>query len=107
MGSTNLGSLVRDDITTSSGPGAVAITGARHQITTTGTGDALTLADGVEGQELHIMYVAEANGADTAILTPSNLAGGTTITFTNLGDSAHLLFTSSSWFVLGGAATVA
>ena len=94
--------------TTSSGAGAVAITGSIHEVTTTGTGDALTLADGAEGQHLHIVYVAEGAGGDTAVLTPTNLAGAnTTITFTDLGDSAHLLFTAGAWYFLGGEATVA
>lgn len=94
--------------TVTSGAGAVAITGAIHEITTTGTGDAMTLADGAEGQHLHVVYVAEGAGGDTAVLTPSNLAGAnTTVTFTDLGDSAHLLFTAGTWFFLGGEATVA
>lgn len=94
--------------TTSSGPGAVAITGAIHEVTTTGTGDALTLADGAEGQHLYVVYAAEGAGADTAVLTPTNLAGAsTTVTFNDLGDSAHLLFTAGEWYFLGGAAVVA
>jgi hypothetical protein len=94
--------------TTSSGAGAVAITGSIHEVTTTGTGDALTLADGAEGQHLHVVYVAEGAGGDTAVLTPTNLAGAnTTVTFTDLGDSAHLLFTAGAWYFIGGEATVA
>jgi len=94
--------------TTSSGAGAVAITGMIHEVTTTGTGDALTLADGAEGQHLNVVYVAEGAGGDTAVLTPTNLAGAnTTVTFTDLGDSAHLLFTAGAWYFLGGEAAVA
>ena len=100
-------SVVMDGTTASSGAGAVAITGYIHEVTTTGTGDALTLADGTEGQKLAVVYVAEGAGADTAILTPTNLAGGTTVTFNAVGDSADLLFTAGTWFVLGGAAVVA
>ena len=102
------GFLVTSDVTTSSGPGAVAITGAIHEITTTATGNALTLANGVNGQHLTIIYVAEAAGADTAILTPTTLAGGTTITFNAVGDSANLVYSSNGgWYFLGGAAVVA
>lgn len=96
------GKVLAGATTTSSGPGAVAITGGIHEVTTTGTGDALTLADGTEGQLLHIVYVAEGAGGDTAILTPTNLAGAdTTITFNDLGDTATLLFTAATWFVVG------
>jgi len=93
--------------TTSSGAGAVAITGAIHEITTSGA-DALTLADGAEGQHLYVVYAAEGAGGDAGTLTPTNLAGAnTTVTFTDLGDSAHLLFTAGAWYFLGGEATVA
>lgn len=91
-----------------SGPGAVNVTTSITEFTSTGTGDALTLADGVEGQHKYIVYIAEGAGGDTGVLTPSNLAGAnTTITFTDLGDSAHLLFTAGAWYFLGGEAVVA
>lgn len=94
--------------TTSAGAGAVAITGAIHEVTTTGTGDALTLVDGAEGQHLFVVYVAEGAGGDTAVLTPTSLAGAaTTVTFNHIGDAAHLLFTAGTWFFLGGGAVVA
>lgn len=89
--------------TTSSGAGAVAITGSIHEITTTGA-DALTLADGAEGQHLNIVMVADG-GAGT--LTPTNFASGSTMTFDDVGDTAHLLFTAGAWYFMGGTATVA
>lgn len=101
------GKVISGATTTTSGAGAVAVTGAIHEVTTTGTGDALTLVDGTEGERLSVVYVAEGAGGDTAILTPSNLAGGTTVTFNAVGDSADLLFTNGNWFFLGGAAVVA
>ena len=102
------GGIVTSETTATSGAGAVAITGAIHEITTTGTGDAMTLGDGAEGQHLHVVYVAEGAGGDTAIITPTNLAGAnTTVTFTDLGDSSHLLFTAGAWYFVGGEATIA
>lgn len=83
-----------------SGPGAVNITTGTTAFTSTGTGDALTLADGVAGQLKMIVYVAEAAGADTGILTPTNLGGYTTITFTNVGDSCLLQFIGTDWWVI-------
>jgi hypothetical protein len=83
-----------------SGPGIVSITHLTTAFTSTGTGDALTLADGAEGQLKMIVYVAEAAGADTGILTPSNLGGYTTITFTNVGDSCLLQFIGTDWWVI-------
>ena len=96
------GTVVHKNTTTSSGAGAVAITGAIHEITTAATGDALTLANGAEGQVIRVVYVAETAGGDTAILTPTSLAGtDTTITFNDLGDTATLLFTAGAWFGVG------
>jgi hypothetical protein len=94
--------------TATSGAAAVAITGTIHEVTTTGTGDALSLVDGAEGQHLNIVYVAEGGGSDTAICTPTSLAGAsTTVTFNALGDTAAMLFTAGDWHVMGGSAVVA
>lgn len=84
-----------------SGPGAVNVTQLTTAFTSTGTGDALTLADGVAGQLKTIVYVAEAAGADTGILTPVNLGAGTTITFNDVGDSVTLQFIGTDWWVIG------
>jgi len=104
------GGIVYGERTTTSGAGAVAITGGVHEVTTTGTGDALTLANGTAGQRLCVVYVAEGAGGDTAVITPATFAGGSTITLNNLGDSCDLVYSSTGgWYVLGlgGAAAVA
>ena len=84
-----------------SGPGAVNVTQLTTAFTSTGTGDALTLADGVAGQLKTIIYVAEAAGADTGVLTPTNLGSATTITFNAVGDSVTLQFAGTDWWVIG------
>ena len=95
-------------ITATSWAWAVAITGRIHEVTTTGTWDALTLADGVAGQKLTVIYVAEWAGWDTAILTPTTFAGWSTITFNALGDSADLTFSDTwGWYMHGWTAAVA
>jgi len=80
------------------GPGAVSLTTPTTHIVTTGA-NALTLADGVHGQSKFIvMQTFVGNG----VLTPTNLAGAdTTITFTAVGNSVHLYFTNSSWYIMG------
>ncbi len=83
-----------------SGAGAVNITQPVTKFTSTATGNALTLADGVEGQLKTIVYVAEAAGADTGVLTPTNLGAGTTITFTNVGDACVLQFLGTDWWAI-------
>ena len=84
-----------------SGPGAVNITTLTTAFTSTGTGDALTLADGAQGQLKTIIYVAEAAGGDTGVLTPTNLGSATTITFNAVGDSVILQFAGTDWWVIG------
>ena len=91
-----------------SGPGAVNITTFTTAFTSTGTGDALTLADGVAGQFKAIVYVAEAAGADTGVLTPTNFGNGTTITFNAVGESVLLQFLGTDWWIVSNnGATVA
>jgi hypothetical protein len=84
-----------------SGAGAVNITSLATAFTSTATGNALTLADGAQGQLKTIIYVAEAAGGDTGVLTPTNLGSGTTITFNAVGDSVTLQFAGTDWWVVG------
>ena len=81
-----------------SGAGAVDVTSQVTYFTSTGAAEALTLADGVEGQLKTIIHVTD--GGD-GVLTPSNFGSGSTITFINAGDTATLLFTNSAWYVIG------
>jgi hypothetical protein len=91
-----------------SGPGAINVTQLTTAFTSTGTGDALTLANGVAGQVKTIVYVAETAGADTGVLTPTTPLGYATITFTNVGDSVTLQYFTQGWAVIGvRGATVA
>ncbi len=91
-----------------SGPGAVNVTQLSTAFTSTATGNALTLANGTVGQVKTVVYVAEAAGADTGILTPTTRIGYATITFTNVGDSVTLQYFPQGWAVIGvRGATVA
>jgi hypothetical protein len=83
------------------GPGAISITTLATAFNSTATGNALTLADGVEGQLKTIVYVSETAGGDTGILTPANLGGATTITFNAVGDSVTLQYLGTDWWVVG------
>jgi hypothetical protein len=80
-----------------SGAGAINITTAYTAWTSTST-DAGTLIDGVvKGQIKKIQLIVD--GGD-ATLTPSNLTGGSTITFADAGDYCVLCWNDSSWVVL-------
>ena len=77
-----------------SGAGAVDITSMITQVTTTGA-NALTLANGANGQMKIITMVAD--GGD-GTLTPTTFANGTTITFNDVGDSVLLVYnTTGGW----------
>ena len=81
-----------------SGAGAVDLTSLITQVTTT-SADALTLANGTNGQLKIITMVAD--GGD-GTLTPATFANGTTITFNDVGDSAILVYnTTGGWAVVG------
>jgi len=49
----------------------------------------------------------DADGGD-GTLTPTNLAGGTTITFNDVGDGVILFFDGTNWFIIANnGATIA
>lgn len=84
-----------------SGAGAVNLTTTTTAYTSTATGNALTLANGTAGQIKTIVYVAEAAGADTGVLTPSSRLGYATITFNAVGDTVTLQYFSGGWAIIG------
>lgn len=92
-------------VATRSGAGAVPITAATVRLTTTGA-DALTLANGANGQLLTIVMVAD--GGD-GTLTPTTKTGFTTLTFGDVGDAVTLqYFTTLGWMIVSNyGATVA
>jgi hypothetical protein len=92
-------------VTTRSGAGAVPVTAATVRLTTTGA-NALTLANGTDGQILSIVMVVD--GGD-GTLTPTTKTGFSTITFDAVGDSVTLqYFTTLGWMILSNnGATVA
>ena len=83
-----------------SGAGAVNVTTAITEVTTTGVGNALTLADGVAGQEKTIIHGVDGG---SAVLTPTTKTGFSTITFTAAGESATLVFLATRGWCLKGA----
>lgn len=87
---------------TLTGAGAVNITSAITHLVTAGVGDALTLADGAEGQLKIIVMKTITTVGHTSVLTPTNFAQGTTITFNAVNCIITLLFTNGTWHWTGG-----
>ena len=107
-GAITVGTSYTDIITGSrqslSGAGAVNLTDLITELTTTAA-DALTLANGSNGQVKIITMVVD--GGD-GTLTPTTLAGGTTITFNDVGDGVVLVYGAAGWVVVGNnGATIA
>ena len=86
---------------TLSGAGAVDIVNIATAFTSTATGNALTLANGANGQIKTVVYVAEAAALDTGILTPTTRVGYSNITFNAVGDSVTLQYFTQGWAVIG------
>jgi len=84
--------------------GAIPLDGATTLISTVGGANALTLANGIEGQIKVLAMIADAGDGT---VTPDNLANGSTILFDDVGDCAILLFINGEWYMLGGTATLA
>ena len=78
-----------------SGAGAANNTSLTTQLTSTGSNQAITLANGTNGQIKIVTMVVD--GGD-AILTPSTFANGTSITFNDVGDTVLLVYnTTGGW----------
>jgi len=83
-----------------SGAGAVNVTTLTTAVTTTAPAQALTLADGTNGQIKTIVHQA-LSGGGTWVLTPTTKTGYTTITSSAVGDTCTLqFFTTIGWCIL-------
>ena len=95
--------IVIGSIQALSGAGAVDIVTDTTELTSTGSAQALTLANGTAGQYKSIVHVVDGG---SAVLTPTTKTGFSTITFTNVGDSCRLQYhTTRGWMItsLNGA----
>lgn len=82
-----------------SGPGAVSVTTSATEVTTTGVADALTLANGTNGQIKTIVHGVDGG---SFVLTPTTKTGWSTFTSTAAGESITLMyFTTRGWVVIG------
>lgn len=94
---TSYTDIITGSVQSLSGAGAVNLTDLITEVTTTGA-DALTLANGSAGQVKIITMIVD--GGD-ATLTPTTLAGGTTLTFADVGDGVVLVYGTAGWVVVG------
>jgi len=79
--------------------GAIPLTSYMTTINTDAGGDAFTLANGTAIGQLKKIYLLVDGGGD-AVITPTSLSGGTTITMNDAGDYVVLMWTGSTWNVI-------
>lgn len=82
-----------------SGAGAISLAVPVSYWTSTGAAQALTLADGEEGQ---VKIIVHAVDGGSIVITPTNFGGATsaTITLATAGDAVGLMFIKGSWWVI-------
>ena len=80
---------------------AINVTTAVTEINATSATHAGALADGTAGQ-IKMILNTSTSGTNNVVITPANLAGGTTITLDAPGESVVCIFKASKWYVIGG-----
>jgi hypothetical protein len=82
-----------------SGPGAANVTTETTKITSTGVLDAISLADGTNGQTKVVLHDVDGG---SFVLTPTTRNGWTSFTSTAAGESITLKFvTTRGWTIIG------
>lgn len=94
----------QEGISARSGAGAIAITAMTCYFTSTGAGNALTIADGATGQRLRIVHTVKGSSGTGVVTQTSGAklsAGVSTITLTNRFDWVDLQWTGTLWEITG------
>lgn len=98
--------VASNNITAGTG-GAISVANYFTTINTDAGGDAFTLADGVQIGQLKLIRLVADGGGD-AVITPTSLSGGTTITMNDAADEVELIWDGADWIVIKNlGATVA
>lgn len=79
---------------------AADITVSVNVLVSSATSEVFTVADAVDGQELLLIYGDEAAGADTIVVTPDNMASGTTVLLENVSDVLKMFFFNGEWHII-------
>lgn len=97
--STLGGAVIRTPDAQTATTAAVSVTTSTTALTTTAGSQAITLANGTNGQIKTIVHDVDGG---SAILTPATKTGFSTVTFTSVGETVTLqYFTTRGWMVVG------
>ena len=80
---------------------AIDVLTAVTEVNATSATHAGALADGTAGQ-IKMILNTSTGGTNNVVITPANLAGGSTITLYAPGESVVCIFKASKWYVIGG-----
>ena len=78
--------------------GSLTCTGGLILITTPGTAQTMAVQDGTAGQMA--IFVLDVDGGGNCILDPATASGFNTVTLTDVGDTATMMFTATRGWVL-------
>lgn len=92
------------DTNTMTDIGAVDLTTNITYLSNPSSSGTLTIGSGTDGQ-IKIIIMISNDSSRTMTLDDSDLASDT-IAFSNVGDTATLIYTNSKWYMIGGTATV-
>ena len=92
---------------TRTGAGAVSLTTPVTFLSNSSGVEALTLANGTAGQ-IKVLVMTVKGGTSMRFTGQSNMlfAGGTTLTFDAVGETAILMYVNSKWTLIAGTAAV-
>ena len=79
----------------------IDVTSAVTEVVATSAAAPCTMGDGVAGQ-IKMILNTSTGGTNDVVITPTNLAGGTTIKLNAPGESVVCIFKASKWYVIGG-----
>lgn len=100
-GNINLDSSVQSIASTGA---TVDLTKPVSHLTADASGGSIVIPQGTTNQVKYLVMIATSGGSYTL---SSNVANSDTITFSNVGDTAQLLYTNNKWFMVGGTASIA
>ena len=84
-------------------PGIISLATTVTHLSVDATGGTVSIPAGKDSQLKIIVMTASSGGTYTI---SSNVANDASVAFSNVGDTATLLYTGNKWFFIGGTATV-
>ncbi|MGA1048729.1 MAG: hypothetical protein ACO3UU_12035 [Minisyncoccia bacterium] len=85
-------------------PGIIDVTKPVTQLSVSASNGTLTIPAGVKANQIKIIVMTTSSGGTYTI--SSNIANNANVLFTDVGDTATLMYNSNKWYVIGGTASI-